>query len=177
MRDQLAELVAVLQNPHEERNFKAYQRSHRDYHQVQGQTKTLSVGERKEEHRGREAAYQPDHQLDRDEARHEAAAEESGEEAADSHREQIRANDGGELEDAVAEQVACESAGDQLINEPAGGDQEDGEKKYDGQARVLKIMSGLSGRRRLSAAAPRGSAAAARNGCPTRQHSCNREIS
>ena len=48
---------------------------------------------------------------------------------ADAHREQVAADDRGELQDAVAEQIARERAGDQLIDQPASGDQKDGDEQ------------------------------------------------
>ena len=56
-------------------------------------------------------------------------ADEAREPAADAHGEQVAADDGRELKDAVAEQIAGQRAGDQLIDQPAGGDQEDGEER------------------------------------------------
>ena len=46
--------------------------------------------------------------------------------AADSHGEEVAADDGGELEDAVADQVTGQGPRDEFVNQPAGGDQEDG---------------------------------------------------
>ena len=55
--------------------------------------------------------------------------DEARQRAADAHGEQVAADDGGELEDAVAEQIAGQRAGDQLVDQPAGGDQEDGDEE------------------------------------------------
>src|SRR4029079_4108439 len=52
-----------------------------------------------------------------------------------SHREQIGPDDGRELQDRIAEQVAGERARDELVDEPAGGDDEDrGEERDLGEA-------------------------------------------
>jgi hypothetical protein len=39
------------------------------------------------------------------------------------------------LEDAVAEEVASEGAGDEFVDEAAGGDKEDGDEKEDSHFR------------------------------------------
>ena len=51
--------------------------------------------------------------------------------AADPHREQVGADDGRELEDAVANQVARHRAGDQLVDQPARGNEQDREEQRD----------------------------------------------
>ena len=86
-----------------------------------------------------------DHQFDRDEsARPDPAPDEARQPAADPHREQIGADDGGELQDAVAEQIARQRAGDELIDQPARRDEKDREKENDSMAR----RAGFNGRRR-----------------------------
>ena len=70
VRDQLAELEALFQDAHQQRNFQADQRAHQDDDDVQDQSKRFGVGEGEEEHGGRESADQADHQFDGDEARH-----------------------------------------------------------------------------------------------------------
>jgi len=77
---------------------------------------------------------------DADELTRQVAADEPRQEAADAHREQVGADDRGELEDAVADQIARHRAGDQLVDEPARGDEQDREKQRD--------RHGLSGPRR-----------------------------
>lgn len=42
---------------------------------------------------------------------------------ADTHGEEVAANDGRELQDAVTEQVAGEGSGNQLIDQAAGRDE------------------------------------------------------
>jgi hypothetical protein len=48
------------------------------------------------------------------------------ERAADSHGEEVTANYGGELENAVADQVTGQCPRHELVNQAAGGDQENG---------------------------------------------------
>src|SRR5213075_138935 len=88
------------------------------------QSKALRVRESPEQNRGGEAADESDQQLDIDEPSHQAASKELAQPASDTHCEQIAADDGGKLENAIAEQVAREGACDQLINEPARREQE-----------------------------------------------------
>ena len=78
--------------------------------------------------RRRESADHSDHQLDGDEARHQSALQESRQVTADAHREQVTADDGGELKNPIAEQVTGQRAGDQFIDQPAGGDQKNREE-------------------------------------------------
>ncbi len=87
MRNQLAKLEALLEDAHEERDLQADQRAHQNYHDVQNQAECFGVGEREKQHRGRESADQPNHQLDRDEAGYQAASQESRKITADAHRE------------------------------------------------------------------------------------------
>jgi hypothetical protein len=83
------------------------------------------VGEGEEEDGGRESSHQPHEQLDRDEPRDQSAREEPRQPAPDSHGEEIRPDHRGELRHAVAEQIAGERAGDELVDQPARGDEED----------------------------------------------------
>ena len=60
-------------------------------------------------------------------------SDESREIAAHAHGEQVAADDRGELKDAVAQQVAGERTGDELIDQPACGNQRDRKEKDDRQ--------------------------------------------
>ncbi len=104
--------------------------------QIQHQAETLRPREGEEEQGRGEAADQTDHQFDGDEAGHEAAVQEAREPTADAHGEQVAADDRGKLKHAVAQQIAGERAGDQLIDQPARGDQEDGKEEKQVQANV-----------------------------------------
>src|SRR5260370_35411241 len=126
MRNQLAELEAFLEDAHQQRNLETHQRANQDDNGVQDQAEGFRVGEGEEHQRGGESADQADHQLDGDKARHQAAMQESREAAPDPHGEEIAAGDSGNLKDALAQQAAGERASDQLVNEAAAGDQEDG---------------------------------------------------
>ena len=61
----------------------------------------------------------------------------SREPRADAHGEEIDADDGGELRDGIAEQIAGERAGDQLVDQPAGRDREDGREEEEPDAAIM----------------------------------------
>ncbi len=129
VRHQVAQVETVFENPHQQRNLQAHQDADGDHQQIQHQPEALGIGEGQKQHGGREPAHQPDHQFDGDETAHQAPYQVARQETANPHREQVAADDGGKLKYAVAEQIAGESACDQLIDEAAGGDEEDGKKK------------------------------------------------
>src|SRR5579884_2077574 len=136
--NQFAKLQPVLQNAHQQRNLEAHQHADGDHNEIEQQPERLRVGEGEEQHGGRESAHQPDHQFDRYEARHQPARDEFGHPASDAHSEQVAAYDGGELQNAVAQQIAGQRAGNQLINESARGDQE--YRKEKGYRHALDIV-------------------------------------
>ena len=102
MGHQVAQFEAVFQNPHQQRNFQAYQHADGNHHQVQSKAEAAGVGEGQEEHRRGEAAHQADHQFNGHEAGDQRASHEAGHPASDAHGEEIGADDGGELQDAIA---------------------------------------------------------------------------
>src|SRR5579864_6782594 len=63
---------------------------------------------------------------------HQASLNESRERAADTHGEEIAADDSGKLENAVADQVAGQRARNQFVDQAAGGDEEDGDEQQQG---------------------------------------------
>src|ERR1019366_6703800 len=105
-----------------------------------------------EEGRRRQPADEADEQLDAQELRDELAFEKARQPRADTHREQVRADDGRELQDRIAEQVAGERARGELVDEPAGGDDEDrGEKRDLGRAdRIRMRFRGGRNRQRIT---------------------------
>ena len=91
--------------------------------------KSLGVGEgQKQQGRGKTANHSQQ-QFDPDEAVGESAIDVAGKRAADPHGKQVAADDRGELKNAVAEKIAGERARDELVDEPAGGDQQDRDEK------------------------------------------------
>ncbi len=116
MRDDVAELIAIADDAHEQRNLKPDQNAHHNDHRVQNQFETLGKGKRKHQQRGGKAADDAEKKLNPYEAIREATVNVAGESAANAHREKIRADDGGELKDAVSDEIAGERAGDELVD-------------------------------------------------------------
>src|SRR6266849_776745 len=131
VRDNIAELIAVADDAHQQRNLQPNQNTHHDDQRVQNQFKSLREGKRKHQQRGRKPADDTEEKLDPDEAIRETAIDVAGERAADAHREKVRADDGGELKDAVSDKIAGERAGDKLIDEAASRDQQHGNEHQD----------------------------------------------
>ena len=69
-----------------------------------------------------------DQQLDFDEAgKRVFVLDVAGEVRADAHREEVQADDAGELQDAVAKQITGERRHDEFVSEATTGDDEDGD--------------------------------------------------
>src|SRR5712664_3577447 len=136
MRDDVPELVAVADDAHQQRNLQPHQNTHHDDQRVENQFETLGEGERKHQKRGGKAADDTEEKLNPYEAIREAAIDVAGEGAADAHREKIRADDGGELKDAVSNEIAGERASDEFIDEAAGRDQQHGNEHQDAHGLV-----------------------------------------
>ena len=86
--------------------------------------------------RRRKAADHAEQELDPNKAIGEAAIQIARERAANAHREKVRADDGGELEDAVADQIAGERARNELIDEAARRNQQHGNEEQNAHALV-----------------------------------------
>ena len=84
---------------------------------------------REKEHRGRETTEERDAKVHVNKARRERFVEVTGEPRADTHGRKVEADDEGKLGDRVAEHVARERAGEELVDEPAGGQQKDIQKE------------------------------------------------
>ena len=78
-----------------------------------------------EQQRRHEPADQAHEQFDAQELRHQLAFNESAQSAADAHRKQAAADDGGELQHRVAKQITRQCTGSQFIDQAAGGDDKD----------------------------------------------------
>ncbi len=85
------------------------------------------VREGQEQEGGGGAAEEGDRQLHLHEAARETALHVARQVGAEAQGGEVDADDGGELRDRVAEHVARQRARHQLVDEPAGGDDEDGE--------------------------------------------------
>src|SRR5207249_6034917 len=102
-----------------------------DHDEIQEDLKTLGEGESQKQKAGRKPSHHGYQQLDPHKAIGQTFVDEAGKKASDPHGEQVAADHGGKLKNAVPHQIAGHGAGDQLIDQPAGGDQQDrDEKKY-----------------------------------------------
>src|SRR6266481_1670809 len=131
VRDDVAKLIAVADDAHQQRNLQPHQNTHHNDQRVQNQFESLREGKRKHQQRRGKAADDAEKKLDPHEAIREAAIDVAGKSAADALGEKIRADDGGELKDAVSDEIAGERAGDKLVDEAASRDQQHGNKHQD----------------------------------------------
>ena len=129
LRDQLAQGPArckvVFQNAHHEGDFQTHQHAYQAHQPVQQQPKRQrrmrrqsAVGD--EQHSRHQAAHQADQQFDFQELRDQLALDMAAGPRAQTHREQIGADDGAELKHRVAQQPTGQRAGGQFIDQPAG---------------------------------------------------------
>src|SRR6266581_4311273 len=116
---------------HEQGNLQPDQNAHHDDQRVENQFEALREGKRKHQEGGRKAADDAEEKLDPHEAVNESTVDVAGERAADAHGEEIRADDGGELKDAVADEIAGDRASDELVDEAARRDQQHGDEQQD----------------------------------------------
>ena len=131
MGDDVAEVIAILDNTHQQGNLKSYENAHDRNKGIEDQFKTLGEGESYHQQRRRKAANHAEEQLNPDEAVNKPATDVPGERAADSHSEQICPDDRRELKHAVTDEVARQRAGNQLVNEAAGGHQQHRDEQQD----------------------------------------------
>jgi hypothetical protein len=124
--DQVLELLAVLEDAHEQGDLEADHGADEDEDREQERADGAEVGVAEEQAGGREPADDGDDQLDGDEAVVEVALDRLAEPRAEAHRAEVDADDEAELGDGVAEQVAGHRRGDELVDEAAGGDDEHG---------------------------------------------------
>ena len=122
--DQVAELQPVLEDAHEQRDLQPHQRADHQHQAIERQAEVLHAIEQQEQQRGRAAADCCDQHLDADEHRRLVRADIARAPRAHAHREQIGADDCGELRDAVAQQIGGERAGEQLVDQATGRDDE-----------------------------------------------------
>ena len=130
LRHQILERQLALQNAHNQRDFQSNKDADAEHHQIEHQLERRRQPSEHEKQRDRrKTAEQPDHQLDLDEAADQVARDVLRQPRADAHREQVGADHRRELHHRIAEQVGRQGAGHQLVGQPAGSDDENGEKK------------------------------------------------
>ena len=124
-RDQVAQGELILEDADQERDLQTDQHASRGHPAVEHDTEGGDLGEREEQHGRGDAADDAHQDLDLDEARNQVTPEVARQVGADPHREQVDPDDRRELCHAVAQEVAGNGAGQQLVDQPAGGDGED----------------------------------------------------
>ena len=127
LRDEVLEGDRAAEEPEHERDLEADEDADGEDEAVEDGVEPAGRDEGEGEDRRREAAEERDGDLDLDEAPREALLDELREPRARAHRRQVHPDDEGELRDRVPEEVAREGARHELVDEPAGGDDEDGQ--------------------------------------------------
>mmetsp|Transcript_6193 Transcript_6193/g.24988 ORF Transcript_6193/g.24988 Transcript_6193/m.24988 type:complete len:300 (-) Transcript_6193:3283-4182(-) len=144
LRDQVLQPVAraevALQDAHHQRDFEAHQAAHEQHQGIEQRAEGRALAGRQQAVRRKQRSrHQPaDHahqKLHLQEHAHQLPLDKARQPGAQAHREEIHTDDGGELQHRVAEQVAGERARRQLVDQAAGGDDENaGEQQQLGQA-------------------------------------------
>src|SRR5712691_1337462 len=96
--DDVAEQITIADDAHEQGNLQPDQNAHHDDQRVENQFEALREGKRKHQEGGRKAADDAEEKLDPHEAMNEAMVDVAGERAADTHGEEIRADDDGDAD-------------------------------------------------------------------------------
>ena len=120
--------LLAVQHAHHQRDFHADDDAGNQHKGVQqaAERRGSEAESDKEGERGK-AADDADQQLDFDETGERVFVfDVAGEVRADAHCEEVQADDAGELQDAVAEEVTGERRHDEFVGEAATGDDEDG---------------------------------------------------
>ena len=135
LRYQFRQLPAAaemrLQDAHHERDLEPDQRADEQHHRIQQHAEGCGgggivqqvVGD--EQRGGHQAADQPHQQFDAQEGGDKLPLDVAAQVGADAEREQVDADDGAELQHRIAEQPTRQRARRQLVEQAAGGDDED----------------------------------------------------
>ena len=121
LRHQILERDVALEDAHHERNLQPHQ--HADGHdqaveQRAERGRHVTIGQEQQRRHG--TAHQRDHQFDAQEMRGQLPLEKAREPRTHAHGEEVAADDGGELQHRVAQQVRRQRTGGQLVHQPAG---------------------------------------------------------
>ena len=127
----VSKVITVTNNTHQQRNLKTNENSDHDNQRVHQKLKSLRIGERQEQQCGRETSNHSEKQFNPYEPVGKTAIDVTREGAADPHRKQVTTDDCRKLKHAIAQKVAGERARDELVDEPAGGNQQDRDEKRD----------------------------------------------
>ena len=131
VRDQLAEGEAVAQDADQQRDLEPHEHADAQHQGIERDTEIADQREQQEQPGGRPAAQRGDQDFDPHEHRQLAPVDMTRQPRAHPHGEQVGADHGGELGDAVAQQVAGEGPGQQFVDQPAGGDDQDRDQQDD----------------------------------------------
>ena len=153
LRHQLFQLHVASQDAHDERDLQPDQRADQQHQPVQQQAEGAGhVGVGQKQQRRQQAAGQRHQQFDAQEVRRQLALEKARQIAADAHGKQVAADDGAELQHRIAQHVAGDGTGRQLVQQAAGGDDEDAGQQRDfdrmGAARGGGGVGRIGGERR-----------------------------
>ena len=128
--DKIAEFELVLQEPHQQRHFEPDKSADDQDDAIKRQAEIGDAIEKQEQQRRRKAADDRDEDFDADEHREFVALHPARQPGPHAHGEQIAADDGGKLGDAVAKQIARQRAGEEFVDKAAGRDDK-GRKQQD----------------------------------------------
>jgi hypothetical protein len=132
----IAKVITVANNRHQQRNLQTYKNSDHDHQRVHQQLKSLGVREGQKAQGRREPADHSQQQFDPRKAICKAAIDVARKGAADPHGKQVTTNDRGKLKNAITEKVARERSRDELINEPACSNPQHRNEKQNSQGLV-----------------------------------------
>ena len=123
--------LAPVQHAHHQRDFHAHHDAHHQHQRIQQRAERRgSQPEHHKQHQGRHPADDAHQQFDFDKARKRVfIADVFGEVRADAHGEEIEADDGGKLQNAVAQQITGQRGNDEFIRQPAAGHDENGDNE------------------------------------------------
>ena len=112
----------VFEDPHEQRQFQAHERSHGKDQSVENDGKATQPGEAQKQQRRRTTAQQRHAEFHLHEHPRQAAIDKTREPGTHPQREKVDADDERELRDGVAQHVAGKRPGKQFVDQAAGGD-------------------------------------------------------
>ena len=129
---QVLERHIALEDAHHQRNLQPHQRAHHQHHAVQQEPERAGRVGIGNEQRGRQrTADQGHHQLDAQKVRRQVVLEIARQPGAYAHGEQVAADDGGELQDRIAQQIGSQRTRSQFVKQAAGRDHEDADQQGD----------------------------------------------
>ena len=123
-RHQILEAHLVLENPHEDGNFKPHQRAHGHHHAVEHDPEGVGVREGHEQDGRGEPAHQRHRQLQIHEAPRQSPVQELRQVRTQPHGAEVHPDHRGELRDRIPQQITRQRPRHQLVDQPATGDEQ-----------------------------------------------------